>query len=181
MAEGDPTQLDTLTHALQQLLTGRDGNGEPYFGCLFDPPGSMLIQSYIHQHPHPAEERFLYVELPSPNQRPSGKAWLLKVLLHAAGDTNWDKREEAFAKELRLKHLLRKQTELVVLANLQHLGMNQKANREFEGLLSIFQTGEMMPLVVIGDQASLRHIIGENPRFAWRFPLLLSSEDASQS
>ncbi|GHO68321.1 hypothetical protein KSC_072130 [Ktedonobacter sp. SOSP1-52] len=66
-----------------------------------------------------------------------------------------------------MKRLLKRQIELVVIADIHHLA---NSGEQFELLVSIFQTGSMMPLLIIGEPSQMRHVLAQNERFLWRFP-----------
>ncbi|WP_201393893.1 hypothetical protein [Ktedonobacter sp. SOSP1-52] len=70
-----------------------------------------------------------------------------------------------------MKRLLKRETELVVIADIHHL---TNSGEQFDLLLSTFQTGAMMPLLIIGEPSQMRHVLAMNERFLWRFsPLYL--------
>ncbi|EFH85207.1 hypothetical protein [Ktedonobacter racemifer] len=102
MANADSDQLSRLSHALNTLRTSQlDLNGEPPFHYLTDPPGKILLQAYREHLTPQANKAFFYAEIPPTEQRPTGAAWLLKVLLQALGDPDWNKREAAYTHAMR--------------------------------------------------------------------------------
>jgi hypothetical protein len=42
-------------------------------------------------------------------------------------------------------------------------------------LLSVFQTGSMMPLLIAGEPTQMKQLLATNERFTWRFPPLPST------
>ncbi|BCL84665.1 hypothetical protein ccbrp13_71300 [Ktedonobacteria bacterium brp13] len=165
MGDGATHQALNAVHHLR--TSPRDPNGEPQFRSLADPPGKSLVQAYL-QH-ETDSKAVLYVEVPSTEQRPSGKAWLLKVLLRATDDPEWNKQEASYTKEIRLKDRLKRETELVIVADIHHLAQEPQ---HFDLLLSVFQTDTMMPLLIVGEPTQMRQLLMANARFTWRFQSL---------
>lgn len=160
----DDVDTNQFSSAVNQLRTSTlQLNGEPHFYARADPPGKALVLAYLQNHT--TSDGVLSVEIPSPEQRPSGKAWLLKV----GGDPDWDKQEASYTKESRLKEHLTRKTELVIVADIHHLA---NASQHFDILLSVFQTGRMMPLLIVGERTQLRQLLTSNERFTRRFPPL---------
>ncbi len=167
MDDVDTNQFSSAVNRLRTSTLQR--NGEPHFYARADPPSKALLRAYL-QNPT-ISDGVLSVEVPSTEQRPRGKAWLLKVLLQAGGDPDWDKQEASYTKESRLKEHLKRETELVIVADIHHLA---NASQHFDILLSVFQTGRMMPLLIVGEPTQMRQLLAADERFTWRFPPLPS-------
>lgn len=167
----DDAMTTRFASALQQLQTSApDPNGEPQFRYLNDPPGRSLLDAFLKQLTPTVRNAIFIAQVPPHENRPYGQAWLLKALLRQGGDPDWDKREAAYTKEYRLKDHLKHGTNLVVLTDIHLLA---EIPQQFESLLSIFQTGKMMPLLIIGEPTRTRQLLTSNERFTWRFlPLL---------
>jgi hypothetical protein len=167
----DADQLNRFSQALNQLRTSTpDLNGEPQLRSLADPTGSAFLHEYLERLPPNERSAVFSAEVPSSDQRPGGEVWLLKALLKQWGDADWDKREPNYKKEQSLKQLLKLKTELVVVADI-HLLL--PTPRQFDDLLSTFQTGNMMPLLIMGEPTQMQRLLASNERFTWRFPPLL--------
>jgi hypothetical protein len=158
-------------------------NGEPDFREVADPPGKALIQAYLsalyRQQPFTAEHwPVFYAEVPPPprNERSS---WFVKSLLQQWGDPAWDARESAWEKEHRLMTALQAaHVELVIVADIHHLVLPQRALRErLDWLLYLFQTGIHVPLVIVGEPVNMQKLILSDARFCSRFwPIRLPGE-----
>ncbi|GHP00947.1 hypothetical protein KSF_109940 [Reticulibacter mediterranei] len=150
----DHAMTTQFASALEHLQTSApDPNGEPQFRYLDDPPGRSLLEAYLNRLTASARDA-IFAQVPSDEDRPSGQVWLVKTLLHQWGDPDWDKREAASTKERRLKDHLKRKATLVVLTDIHTLSHTPQ---QFEILLSIFQTDNMMPLLIIGEPTQTRH------------------------
>lgn len=161
----DDALTTRFASALQHLQTSAsDPNGEPQFRSLNDPPGRSLLDAFLKPLTPTGRDAIFLAQVPPHESRSHGQAWLLKALLRQWGDPDWDKREAAYTKEHRLKGHLKRKTDLVVLVDIHLLA---EIPPQFELLLSIFQTGKMMPLLIIGEPTRTRQLLTTNKRFAW--------------
>lgn len=158
-------------------------NSEPDFREVADPPGKALIQAYLsalhRRQPFTATYWLVfYAEVPPP-PRNERSAWFVKSLLQQWGDPAWDAQESAWEKEHRLEATLQEaHVELVIVADIHHLVLPRQVLRErLDWLLSLFQTGIHVPLVIVGEPAHMQQLILSDARFCSRFwPIRLPGE-----
>jgi hypothetical protein len=182
MAKTDQTEgLRTISRALDSLRgSPLKGNGEPHFRKIGDPPGKVLIQRYLHQEAQmTAHKLIFYAEVPAPGERNERSGWFVRSLLRQWGDPDWDKHESLGEKEARLTYELEEErVELIIVADIHYLVLERRVLTErMDWLLSLFQRGVKVPLVIVGETQKLNQLIASDGRFGWRFlPIHLPGE-----